>query len=131
MQEEIPPINREEIEAVLAYIPTLSDAGFSFGEWRTHEGQFPQYVFSAEADKFIKALSKLIVVFDWPAWKEKASIIMEDPGALAKADLLALRRLITTHLRAERFNEGHLAAQFESGHLLGILKRLKEIQAQS
>jgi len=131
MREEIPPINQEDIDSVLAYLPLLSNPDFSFGEWRTPEGQLPQYRFSAAADEFINVLGKLLVVFDWPAWKEKATVLMEDPDALAKADLLTLRKLITTHLRAERFNEGHLAAQFENGHLLGILERLKEIQEQS
>jgi hypothetical protein len=104
---------------------------FSFGEWRTPEGQFPQYAFSEEANRFISALGKLVIVFDWPAWKEEATTLMENPDALRKADLPTLRKLITTHLRAERFNEGHLAAQFENGHLLGILERLREIRDQT
>jgi hypothetical protein len=128
MCEDIPPINPDDISAVLAYIPRLTDPGFSFGEWWAPEGQFPQYIFSAEADEFISAFGKLIIPFDWPAWKEEAITLREDPTALANADLLTLRKLITTHLRAERFNEGHLAAQFENGHLLGILQRLKEIR---
>jgi hypothetical protein len=128
MQEEIPQIDREDIDTVLTYHPLLSDPAFSFGEWRVPEGQFPQYRFSAVADEFINVLGKLIIVFDWPAWKEEATILMEDFDALAKADLLTLRKLITTHLREERFSEGHLAAQFESGHLLGILERLNELK---
>jgi hypothetical protein len=131
MSEEFPQAEQEDIEAALAFIPILSEADFVFGEWRTPEGQFPHYFFSTEASGFIDAISKLIVVFDWPAWKEEAHAFMDNPAALAKADLLTLRKLITTHVRAERLNEGHLASQFKSGHLLAILQRLGEIREQS
>ena len=130
MREDIPPLTKNDIDAVLTYIPILSGPGFSFGEWWTPEGQFPQYMFNEETNRFINALGKLIIPFDWPAWKDEATVLMENPDALREADLLTLRKLITTHLRAERFNEGHLAAQFENSHLLGILERLKEVQEQ-
>lgn len=131
MREDIPPITKNDIDTVLTYIPILSDPGFSFGEWRTPKGQFPHYFFSAGANEFINALGKLTFAFDWPAWKDEATVLMENPDALRKADLLTLRKLITTHLRAERFNEGHLAAQFENSHLLGILEQLKEVREQT
>ena len=44
--------------------------------------------------------------------------------ALASADLLTLRKLLTTHIRADRFTEGHL----ESGHITAILRQLKQIR---
>ena len=131
MSEEFSKPDQEDIDAALAYIPILSNPDFVFGEWRMPEGQFPHYFFSPEASNFIDALSKLIIVFDWPAWKEEANELMENPAALAKTDLPTLCKLITTHVRAERFNEGYLASQFKSGHLLAILQRLKEIQDQS
>jgi hypothetical protein len=131
MSKELSQAEREAIDAALAFIALLSEPDFTFGEWRTPEGQFPQYIFSPEASRLIDALSKLIIVFDWPAWSEEANTLMEDPAALAKADLPTLRKLITTHLRAERFNEGHLAGQFENGHLLAALQRLKELKERS
>jgi hypothetical protein len=131
MSEENQKIDKDDIDAVLAYNLILSDPNFVFGEWRTAEGQFPHYYFSPKANEFLEALNKLIVVFDWPEWTDEAEALMENPDALANADLLTLRKLITTHVRAERFNEGHLAGQFENGHLLVILQRLKEIQEQN
>ncbi len=123
MSEEFSQPKQEDIDAVLDFIAILSEPDFVFGEWRTPEGQFPQYVFSSGASGLIDALNKLILVFNWPAWKEEAQKLMENPDALAKADLTTLRKLITTHMRTERLNEGHLGSQFKSGHLLVILSR--------
>lgn len=44
-----------------------------------------------------------------------------------KANLQTLRKLLTVHVCADRFTEGHLAAMFESGHIAMILKRMAEI----
>jgi hypothetical protein len=44
---------------------------------------------------------------------------------------MTLRKLLTTHVRADRFVEGHLAGVLESGHMLAILRRLKDIRQQS
>lgn len=128
MKKEIPKFELADLDAILAFLPTLSQPDFVFGEWKTPPGQFPHYFFSPETLQFLKALDKFIIVFDWPAWHEEAAHYMENPSALAKADLLTLRKLITTHVRAERFNESHLAAQYKKGHLVAILERLKEIR---
>jgi len=128
MEEEIPKFELADLDAILAFLPTLSQHDFVFGEWKTPAGQFPHYFFSPETLQFLKALDKLIIVFDWPAWHEEAAHYMEQPAALAEADLLTLRKLITTHVRAERFNEGHLAAKYKNGHLAAILERLKKFQ---
>jgi O-acetyl-ADP-ribose deacetylase len=55
---------------------------------------------------------------------------MDDPKAIAGADLLTLRKLLTAHVRGDRFTEGHLAAVLEKGHILAILKRLEQIRAE-
>jgi len=36
---------------------------------------------------------------------------------LERADLETIRKLLTLHVRKERFCEGHLLGMFESGHL--------------
>jgi hypothetical protein len=128
MEEEIPKFELADLDAILSFLPTLSQPDFVFGEWKTPSGQFPHYFFSPETLQFLKALDKLIVVFDWNVWHEEAARYMEHPAALAKADLLTLRKLITTHVRAERFTEGHLAAQYKNGHLVAILEQLKKIR---
>ena len=38
--------------------------------------------------------------------------------------------LVTAHVRADRFVEGHLVSVFESGHITAILRRLKQIREE-
>jgi hypothetical protein len=44
------------------------------------------------------------------------------------ADLLTLRKLLTLHVRGDRFVEGHLASVLESGHVTDILERMQQIR---
>jgi Family of unknown function (DUF6508) len=53
---------------------------------------------------------------------------MQDPALLAQADLLTLRKLLTAHVRQDRFIEGHLAQMLENGHISAILRRLRELR---
>lgn len=44
---------------------------------------------------------------------------------------LTLRKLLTAHVRADRFSEGHLASVLESRHITAMLRRLKRIREQT
>lgn len=109
-------------DAILAYLPTFEREDFQFGQWRTQPGQFPYVSPSPEAEAFVRALSGqgIMVVFDWVRWRAEVA----DPTALGGADLL------TFHVRADRFSEGHLISAFEKGHITAILRRLAEIRRQ-
>jgi hypothetical protein len=41
-----------------------------------------------------------------------------------------VRKLLTTHIRADRFIEGHLAGVLENGHIVAVLRRLRTIRDQ-
>lgn len=71
---------------------------------------------------------KIIIVFDWTSWGDEVKRYQAEPEALARANLLTLRKLLTAHIRADRFVEGRLASVLESGHIAAILRRLKQIR---
>lgn len=79
---------------------------------------------------FIRALSGngFIQPFDWMNWREGEQLV-DNPALLRRANLQILRKLLTAHVRADRFTEGHLAGTFESGHMTLILKRMAEIHS--
>lgn len=131
-QSESPPLSAAQMDVILEYIPRLEAPDFSPGEWQGGAGQMPYFRDSDTVSDFRRALSQqgVLIVFDWPAWQTEAERYMQDPQALAAAPLIDLRRLLTTHIRADRFHEGHFASVVEDGHILAILRRLRQIRAE-
>ncbi|GAB4425597.1 MAG: hypothetical protein Kow0031_05210 [Anaerolineae bacterium] len=129
-EEPASDVGPQQLDAVLSYLPIFTQPGYTFGEWVRNEGQFPWFAMNRDAEAFIVALyeQNLIFPFDWGNWRAEAQRLMADPDDLANADLLTLRKLLVTHVRADRFNEGHLASVFENGHITAILNRLKAIR---
>ena len=66
--------------------------------------------------------------FDWGAWQDEAIKYVQDPDLLSQADLDTLERLLTLHIRRDRFYDGHLAWAVESGHFTAILRQLQDIR---
>jgi hypothetical protein len=126
---DVPAVGVQQLEAVLCFLPVFEQPGYTFGEWHAPEGQFPFYSMSPEAGQFVQALYRQQVVFsfDWGGWHEEAMRYVSDPELLETANLLILRKLLTTHVRKDRFAGGHLANMFESGHITRILRRLRTI----
>jgi len=67
--------------------------------------------------------------FDWTIWQQQAGEFINYPERVKTADLATIQKLLTTHVRAERFCSGHLAHTIQTGHLLVILNRLAEIRS--
>lgn len=68
----------------------------------------------------------LVQGFDWVAWTKVGRRYMKDPARVASARLTTCTKLITAHLRAERFCDGHLEEMLRSGHITAILRRLQK-----
>jgi hypothetical protein len=105
-----PELTKENITAILKYIPIFEAENIN-----------PDEIYS-----FMQVLydNDIIYSFDWPAWEDEAEKLYENPKALASADRDTLRKLLTVHVRKDRFCEGHLAGVIRDGHVLTILKRL-------
>ncbi|MBN1313988.1 MAG: hypothetical protein JXA42_00910, partial [Anaerolineales bacterium] len=128
--EEPPEIGLQQLDAVLKFLPIFEESEVNFGKWVRQKNGPSQFTISQEATDFIETLyaQKIVFSFDWPNWKVEASRLYTDPQTLQQADLLALRKLLTTHVRQDRFSDGHLTYMFECGHLTAILRRLEEIR---
>ena len=128
--QTFPEISAAQMDMVLAFLPSFEKPGAIFGEWQTPAGHFPYYSYGPEVARFVAMLyeENFVVSFDWPSWKEMALGYMDHPETLAEADLLTLRKLLTTHVRNDRFVEGHLAGMLENGHITAILRRLQTIR---
>jgi hypothetical protein len=131
-EPDVPEIGRQNLDAILCFLPVFEEPGYAFGAWHSAEGQIPYYSMSRETTDFVQTLheQQIVFSFDWTSWQDEAKKLVSDPELLQEADLLALRKLLTSHLRKDRFVEGHLANMLERGHITAILRRLKEIREE-
>ena len=131
-KSDVPEVGPHQLDALLRFLPIFEQPGYVFGEWHSAEGQIPYYSMDREATEFVQALYDQHVVFsfDWPGWQQEAKRFASDPEALETADLLTLRKLLTTHVRKDRFVDGYLAGMMKCGHITAILRRLGKIREQ-
>ena len=130
--EGLLPIKAKQIDALLPFLDRFEEVGFSAGSWKMPEGQFPWFDFNEVVMEFNQALYDngwVTPAFDWTEWQESAKKFVDSPKKIEKADATTIQKLLTTHSRADRFCEGHLASMFESGHIVALLRRLREIRA--
>jgi hypothetical protein len=133
MCQEPNQISKSGLEKLLSTIPLLENYS---GSWIEHnirsEGNSISIgiaTYPAPVMAFVRSFddSGLFIPFDWASWQDEAARMCSDPSLIQKADLETIRRLLTTHVRKERFCEGHLACVCESGHIVSVLKRLKQL----
>lgn len=70
----------------------------------------------------------LKVVFGWSNWTEGHNILNQAEFDFDNLETYTLCKLLTTIVRADRFNEGFLIARFEDGTVLRILRAIRNDQ---
>ncbi len=124
----------EGIRKVLEFLPKFQDVKFKPGKWHPSDqidentSTFPCYEYSNSVSKFLSTLydEGFIYPFDWGGWNYGVKL-SRNPELLQKANLLTLRKIITAHIRQDRFCEGHLASVFKNGLVVCFLKRLQQL----
>jgi len=134
----IKPVSTEQIRAVTKFLPILEkinsndfshsvrlpgneDVCYGIGHVEFHPAVYA-FTKACYENGFVQPS------FDWAAWAREARRYMADPALVASARLETCIKLITAHLRNERFCDGHLHSVFESGHLTAILRRLNQLE---
>lgn len=118
----------KNMDAVLAYLPYFENTKNTF--FTTSDAWIDPYDLSPTVLDFIETLhdESFIGMYDLSTWQDEAVKYYEDPALLDMADLETIRKLLTLHVRKDRFCGGHLADMIECGHILAILRRLKAIR---
>lgn len=120
------------------FLEPLSQPGFQAGAWVTpppaEDGTvgWPYVDYCGTARAFRDAAYEkgwLNNRFRWPEWAatENAQRLRDETRFLAAASSDDLARLLTVCIRQERFSEGALLAAFDSGLILGIVRRANTI----
>ena len=131
-------ITREQLEALAHFLPVLAKPEFKAGEMQQPR-QLKSNLYTVPHASYTEAANDLVKVlyakgwirsdFDWPNWapSPEARALRDDPAALAEATADQLAKLLTVVVRQERFSDGALLAAFDSGLILGIVRRAAAI----
>jgi hypothetical protein len=126
----------QQLRGIAAFLPILEDPAFNAGFMTPgkldHSGALipPYPSYSKVALDFSQSASAEVVKgFDWAKWSRtaEAQTLANDPAALAQATTEQLRHLLTVILRRDHFCPGALLEDFESGLILGIVRRAAAI----
>lgn len=119
----------QQIEAVLRFLPKFEKRGFKAGRFVTKPGCLPYFDYAAVVNQFTDALyaNGFVFPFNWSNWRTR-----HHTGAklLRQAGLQTIRKLLCSHVRADRFCEGHLGAVIENGFIPAVLRRLQELNVK-
>lgn len=92
------------------------------------------WVESSEVSEFRNELSdsNFLMVFDWVQWLSENNVFKDinnnlNSSEIMKADLETLRKLMTSYIRGDRFNEGLFIHVILKGHVTRIILRLREL----
>ena len=124
-----------DIDALLRFLPTFERPDFEPGgfEEGTAEDGTPlprHFAASPTLIEFMQALQdhNWVFEFDWSEWQPVAERYAKNDSLLDGAGLGTIRKILTTHVRREHFEDGHLLGVVRSGHVAAVLRRLSALR---
>lgn len=127
----------EDLLAVCTFARRFDEPDFVAGEWilpaPSEDGvtQIGYWRPSEDVVRWQAALYEhgIALPSGWtePGWTQEMRRFMEDPSRLRCADLVTIRKVLTTLVRADRFCEGSLAGAFERGVPQAAMRRLRAV----
>ena len=131
------PVTTIEIDELLRFLPLFDVPDRDFVEsWgggeKTESGAItmPYPVYPNDVLEFYRLAGQ-------PCWSDydyqprEAAQMLEDDAFIRGATLSEVKTMLTYCVRGERFSDGHWAAMLESGRIVALLKRLRELRDQS
>ena len=129
------------LEALASLLPEFEAGGFACGEWRGGEEQrpgavtMPWFALSEPVRRFVRTAYDeewVLSDFAWVSWAgtPEAQNLEGDRDALAQATPEQLAKLLTMLIRRNRFVEGALAGDCESGLLTAVLRRADRLRRE-
>ncbi|MFH1071148.1 MAG: DUF6508 domain-containing protein [Candidatus Glassbacteria bacterium] len=125
-------ITLENAELILSFLPAFEGRDFEAGKVVVKPGAMPYWNYNDKLMAFVKALydNHWIIDFDWTPWQPEARKYWSDPELIREADVSTLRKLLTIHVRKDRFCDGHLAQAIKCGQITAILKRIEALKGK-
>jgi len=135
------PISAANIDAVAKFLPdllALTRSEISKGPSTTRDKDGALVLdlhvqYHPVIENLIEALyqNHFMQPFDWGGWQDQARRYYAHPNLIRKASLETCVKLLTTHVKKDRFCSGHFSEMVRSEHIQKVLARLAEIRGKS
>ncbi len=134
VDERLKTMTYEEWERLFEIIPLIESCEeFAMGGGLIEDEDDPEsyIIVPSENSKIVYDFERLmsdlrlIISFNWSHWDAGSEIARS--GKYENLDAVTLIKLLIAFIRSNRFCDGALAARFEDGSILKILKELKKI----
>ncbi len=127
----------ERLQPFAAWAVRFADPSFNLGAWvpsRTRADgviQVGWYEMGEAGQQFVSEMYELgwVYDFDWMKWlgTPQGQQLTRGPEPIATASAADLAKVLTAIIRSERFGDGQLEGAFESGILVAIARRAREL----
>lgn len=130
--EAVTDAERRAAEKLLALLPVMEAEGYeaapSWGGGEQDDGtlQMPYPNYTDEIGRFIE-LAHAESLLDRQYVNKNIGEWFERPGYVERASFSEVKSMLTFMVRGERFCDGHIASLFEQGHVVRVLRRLREL----
>jgi hypothetical protein len=127
-------ITREDIDALLAFLPRFEKPGREFTKWRGGEKSgdavtMPFPVYDEDVEEFFGLIGQHGFI-DYGYNPEDAARMLADEEFVKRASLEQVKAMLTYCTRGERFCDGHRESLLMGGQIVALLRRLEVIRRQ-
>lgn len=117
----LPDISNQNIDEVLRHIRPLVDTA------RTRKINLES---AMEAMLLMMESTGFMAAFNWVEEFRERRELLDSDAALSKIDLERLRKIMTAHVRMDRFDNGHLLRLVRSGYWRSCYQRLVQLREE-
>ncbi|QQP97464.1 DUF6508 domain-containing protein [Lysobacter enzymogenes] len=124
----------QDCAELLAFLPRFQEPGFRAvvgSDYRVDAATGQKFWigprYHPSVAEFFHVLGATPCWFDREYDRGRCGALLQDPDAIASADLTTLRSLLTACQRAERFGEGAWGAAVDQGYIAALLTRLQAL----
>jgi hypothetical protein len=126
-------ITREDIDALLEFLPLFERPGREFAKWggleKNADGSlsFPFPIYDEDVNEFFNLVGQRGWI-DVGYKPEDAARMLADEEFIEQASLEQVRTMLTYCVRGERFCDGHRESLLVGGKIVALLRRLETIR---
>lgn len=120
------------IDALIGYLPYFSNKRARFGHpMRIDHGCVTYSSMTRKSQQFCDACYhyNFVQPFDWHAWVREHERLVFDGNDIENLSLGDIGRLLTSHMRGDRYCDQHLLKVMRSGQMRRILERLQHLRS--